>query len=390
MEQVWLIAALWLSLSLLASFLSSWVRLPTAVCEIIIGALAPLLLAPVLGSNALDPSLPWIAFLAGAAALLLTFLAGSELDPAILQSTWREALVIGALGFGVPLLGVAAVAHYLLGWRGPAGWIAAIALSTASVSITYTILVDLGLNRTKLGQSLLAASYVNNLLTTMAMGVAFAPFNLKTVIALVVSVAVFVALPFVSERFFARFHGRASHPEVRYVLFFLFGLAGLAVWGGGEAVLPAYVMGMLLAGLVGPNAALIHNLQVLTFSILTPFYFLRAGAQMGVPAMAAAPLLFAVLLIAKLAFKLIGVLPALRLFSYKPREAAYSSLMISTGMVLGTIVASIGLAHGILDKAQYSHIVAAVIGSAVIPSAVANAYFAPKHLMKKPEAVEAG
>ena len=111
MEQVWLIAALWLSLSLLASYLSSWVRLPTAVCEIIIGALAPLLLAPVLGLSALDPSVPWITFLAGAAALLLTFLAGSELDPAILQSTWREALAIGALGFGVPLLGVAAVAY---------------------------------------------------------------------------------------------------------------------------------------------------------------------------------------------------------------------------------------------------------------------------------------
>src|SRR6266567_1500391 len=139
-------------------------------------------------------------------------------------------------------------------------------------------------------------------------------------------------------------------------------------------------MGMVLAGLVGPNAALIHNLRVLTFSILTPFYFLRAGAQMGVPAMAASPLLFAVLLIAKLLFKMIGVLPALRLFSYRPRDAAYSSLMISTGMVLGTIVASIGLARNLIDKAQYSHIVAAVIGSAVIPSAVANAYFAPEKL----------
>jgi glutathione-regulated potassium-efflux system ancillary protein KefC len=381
-DQIWLTASLWLALALAAAFLASLVRLPTAVCEIVVGALAPLALAPLLGPHALEPSKSWIVFLAGAGSLLLTFLAGSELDADMLRATWREAATIGLLAFALPCVGVAAAAHSLLAWHGKAVWIAAVALATGSVSVVYTIMLDLGLNHTRLGRSLLAASYVDNLFAAVAMGVLLAPFTGRTAIFIGLSAAVFVLSPIASARFFGRLRSRVSQPDIRYLLALLFGLGGLSVWAGGEAILPAYVMGMVLAGIVGRNATLIHNLRVIAFGILTPFYFLRAGAQVWIPALFAAPLALPVLLSMKVAMKFTGGMPLLAGFGYTRRESTYYSLMLSTGLGLGSITASIGLARGIIDQTQYSLIVAAVIASAVVPTALA-ACFVPKHLVRR-------
>jgi hypothetical protein len=57
--------------------------------------------------------------------------------------------------------------------------------------------------------------------------------------------------------------------------------------------------------------------------------------------------------------------------------------MMSTGLTFGTISALFGLQHRIITQAQYSFLVATVIGTAIIPTAIANAYFSPKHLLKK-------
>ena len=152
MEQLWLIAALWMGLALLAVFCAHLLRLPTPVCEIAIGAVAPLVIGPWLGWNLLVPTIPWVVFLAGAGSLLLTFLAGTELDPTVLRATWREALLVGFVGCVAPLAGVAAVAHFLLGWRNEAAWVAAVALSTGSVSVVYTVMTEMGLSRTGLGR----------------------------------------------------------------------------------------------------------------------------------------------------------------------------------------------------------------------------------------------
>jgi len=380
-EQVWLIAALWLGLALLAVFAAHLLHLPTSVCEIAVGALAPLVVGPWLGWNLLSPSIPWIVFLAGSGSLLLTFLAGTELDPTVLRATWREAVLVGFAGCAAPLAGVAVVAHLLLGWRMESAWVAGVALSTGSVSVVYTILTEMGLSHTGLGQGLLASSYVNNLFSAIALAAILTPFTSRTAILLAACVVAGLLAPSVSSRVLGRLRSRAAQPDVRYLLFLLFGLGGLSVWAGSELVLPAYVMGMALSGLVGRNSTLIHHLRVMTFSILTPFYFLRAGTQVHIPALAAIPWLFAALLAAKLLSKLVGVLPALRVFDYSRKESAYCGLMLSTGLMLGTVIATSGLNRGLVDATQYSHIVAAVIASAVVPVTIANTFFAPKHLL---------
>jgi Kef-type K+ transport system membrane component KefB len=124
--------------------------------------------------------------------------------------------------------------------------------------------------------------------------------------------------------------------------------------------------------------------------LLTPFYFIRAGSLVSVSALVATPLVFVALFFAKMAAKLIGLVPTVRFFNYLGHEGLYYSLMMSTGLTFGTISALFGLNHGIISQSQYSHLVATVIGSAVIPTAIANAYFMPKHLLPDQAAVADG
>jgi glutathione-regulated potassium-efflux system ancillary protein KefC len=385
MEQVWFSAALWLVLALIATLLSIWFRISTALSEIVVGTVAQLIIGALIGTEVLGAKSAWVGFLAGTGAIVLTFLAGAELDPGIFRTKWKEAMAVGLVGFFAPFLGAAAVAHYVLGWSVSASWLAGVALSTTSVAVVYAVMLELGLNRTDFGKGILAACFVNDLGTVIALGLIFAPFTVRTAIFVAVSVVVFAALPFVTQWFFRKFGGRVSELEAKYILFLLFGMGGLAAWAGSEAVLPAYIIGMVLAGTVGKDHVLIRRLRTLTFGLLTPFYFIRAGSLVSVPALAAAPLVFLVLLAAKMASKMVPLLPTVRAFNHEGHQGLYYSLMMSTGLTFGTISALFGINHGIITGAQYSYLVAAVIASAVIPTAIANTWFMPKHLLPKAE-----
>src|SRR5580700_9127852 len=384
MEQVWLVAALWLVLALVATLLSIWFRISTALSEIVVGTVAQLIIGALIGTEALGAKSQWIAFLAGTGAIVLTFLAGAELDPGIFRTKWKEAFVVGLVGFFAPFLGAAAVARFVLHWGIMPSWLAGVALSTTSVAVVYSVMLELGLNQTDFGKGILAACFVNDLGTVIALGLIFSPFTIRTLIFVIASVVVFAILPFVTPWFFERFGGRVSELEAKYILFLLFGMGGLAAWAGSEAVLPAYIIGMVLAGTVGKDHVLIRRLRTLTFGLLTPFYFIRAGSLVSVPALVSAPLVFLALLAAKMLSKMIPLVPTVRAFNYLGHEGMYYSLMMSTGLTFGTIAALFGLNHQIISQTQYSHLVATVIMSAVVPTAIANAYFMPRHLL--PEA----
>jgi Kef-type K+ transport system membrane component KefB len=385
MGEVWTTAALWLGLALVATLLSIWFRISTALTEIVVGTVAQLIIGATIGAAALGVKAPWIGFLAGTGAIVLTFLAGAELDPSIFRTKWKEASVVGLVGFFAPFLGAAAVARFVLGWSARSSWLAGIALSTTSVAVVYAVMLELGFNRTSFGKGILAACFINDLGTVIGLGLIFAPFTWRTLAFVGLSLLVFILLPFVTPWFFERFGGRVSELEAKYILFLLFAMGGLAAWAGSEAVLPAYIIGMVLAGTVGKDHILIRRLRTLTFGLLTPFYFIRAGSLVSIPALIAAPLAFVALLLAKMLTKLGSLVPTVRSFNYLGHEGLYYSLMMSTGLTFGTISALFGLNNGIINQAQYSHLVATVIGSAVVPTAIANAYFLPKHLLPKAE-----
>jgi Kef-type K+ transport system membrane component KefB len=390
MENVWVLAALWVGLALIATLLAIWFRISTALTEIVVGTVAQLIIGAFVGIHGgLGAKTSWIGFLAGTGAIVLTFLAGAELDPTIFKTKWKEALIVGLVGFIGPFLGCTAIAYFVLHWSVRASWLAGVALSTTSVAVVYAVMLELGFNTTDFGKAILAACFVNDLATVIALGLIFSPFTYRTLVFIVVSVVVFAVLPFLTPRFFRRYGGRVSELEAKYILFLLFAMGGLAVWAGSEAVLPAYMIGMVLAGTVGKDHSLIRRLRTLTFGLLTPFYFIRAGSFVSVPALIAAPMIFVVLFFAKMLSKVIGLLPTVRAFKYQREEGLYYTLMMSTGLTFGTISALFGLNHSIIDEAQYSHLVATVIGSAVVPTVIANAFFMPRHLLKHKKEAEA-
>jgi glutathione-regulated potassium-efflux system ancillary protein KefC len=381
MDQVWFVASIWLLLAIMAVLAAHWLKISTALSEIVVGTAAQFAVGAIAGVSLLGAKTEWITFLAGTGAIVLTFLAGAELDPNVFRAKWKESTAVGMVGFLAPFFGAAVVAHYTLGWAWRASWLAGVALSTTSVAVVYAVMLEFGFNRTTYGKAILAACFINDFGTVIALGLIFAPFTVKTVLFLSASLVIFVALPFFTPWFFMKFGGRVSEIETKYLLFLLFGLAGLAVWSGSEAVLPAYILGMVLAGTVGKDHFFIRRLRTLTFGLLTPFYFIRAGSFVSVPALAAAPMVFVALLLAKMGSKLLGLLPTVRAFGYAGHDGVYYSLLMSTGLTFGTISALFGLQNGVIDQTQYSHLVATVIGSAVIPTAIANARFLPRHLL---------
>lgn len=378
----WVLAAFWFFLAVIADFVAIRLKIAVALSEILIGTAAAFVLGYFLPAHAnFGANETWITVLAGIGAVLLTFLAGAELEPKVLKENWKEISIIGLSGFFIPFFGCAAVAYYLLHWSAFASWIAGIALSTTSVAVVYAVMLELGLNKTKFGKAILAACFINDLGTVLALGLIFAPFGINTIIFVVVAIITFLILPKLSRYCFERWGKRHSQLELKLFLFFLIALGALAFWAGSEPVLPAYIMGMLLATLVEKDQLLLQKIRALTFSFLTPFYFLRAGSFVSLPALAAAPLAFLILFAAKMVTKALGVYPATVVTKYPKQEGIYTTLLMSTGLTFGTISALYGLTHNLIDQNQYTYLVATVIASAVIPTIIANAFYLPKHLI---------
>jgi len=346
MAETWALAALWLGLALIATLVSIWLRVATALSEIVVGTIAQLFIGALLGAAVLGGDEGWIKFLSGTGAIVLTFLAGAELDPEVFRRKWKEATAVGLISFFAPFFGCAAVARWLLGWSPVASWLAGIAMSTTSVAVVYAVMLEFGFNTTDYGKTVLAACFVTDLGTVVALGLIFAPFTLKTVLFVAALAALAFILPWLTPRFFRRYGGRPSEIEAKYLLLCLFGLGALAAWADSEAVLPAYLIGMVLAGTMGRDHALVRRLRTLTFGLLTPFYFIRAGSFVSVPALVAAPGAFVLFLIVKILTKIAGVYPVTQGFRSPRKEGIYTTLLMSTGLTFGTSRGRLGRGGG--------------------------------------------
>ena len=378
MTSVWALAALWLSLALISGLLSIWLRVSTALSEIVVGTVAQLIFGAAIGSALLGTDESWIKFLSGVGAIVLTFLAGAELDPVVFKLKWKEAVAVGLASFFFPFLGCAAGAHYVLGWEVMPSWLAGVAMSTTSVAVVYAVMLEFGFNVTDYGKTVLAACFITDLGTVLALGLIFAPFTLKTAVFVAVGVAAFVVLPWLTPRFFRRYGNRPSEMEAKYLLLCLLGLGALATWADSEAVLPAYVIGMVLAGTVGKDHALIRRLRTLTFGLLTPFYFIRAGSFVSIPELVAAPAAFVFMLVVKVFSKIVGVYPVTKVYKAPNKEAMYTTLLMSTGLTFGTITSLYGLNAHIIDRTQFSLLISVVVLSAIVPTAIAQHFFQPQ------------
>lgn len=381
METMFGIAALWLGLAVLSTIIAYHLRISIALIEICVGVVAAAVATHFFGPDSFGNNFEWLRFLAATGAVLLTFLAGAELDPRVIRTKWKEVLIVGIFGFVAPFLGCAALARFVLHWDPRASWLAGVALSTTSMAVVYAVMLETGFNKTEFGKGILGACFVNDLGTVLALGLLFAPFTFKTIIFVVVSIVVLVAFPFLTSLLTKIYGNRTAAIRAKWVALVLFGLGALAYWSGSEAVLPAYIAGMLLAEFATKEEHWVRRLRTLTIGFLTPFYFLRAGSLVSLPALITAPFIFIALLFGKVASKIFGLYPVISRFRQEHSERWFYTLMMSTGLTFGTISSLYGLAHGIVTREQYSFLVATVIASAVIPTMIANFAFMPKHLL---------
>lgn len=370
MEQLWWEASFWVALALISSLISLRIGISVALVELIVGILA---------GNTFHPQISeWINFLASFGAVILTFLAGAELESRTLKRFWKESLVLGIIGFFAPFALSWLAAQFFLGWDLRAAQIAGIAMSTTSVAVVYAVMVETGLNETSIGKLILAACFVDDLGTVIALGLFFTSFGVWFWVFVVLTALALFLLPKITPYYLKTVNAHSSEPEVKYIYFVLLVLAYLAVKGGSEGVLPAYLVGMVLADTFLGNKELIRRMRATTFALLTPFYFLKAGSLVDLKAVVTGFGLVVVFFLAKSIAKFSGLYPAGVFFRFTTKINLYTTLMMSTGLTFGTISALYGLTHGIISRQQYSILVVVVILTAIIPTLIAQAFFEPK------------
>jgi Kef-type K+ transport system membrane component KefB len=370
-QNIWFVAAVWMGLALVASLVSIWARISVALIEILIGVIAGNVLH-------LHASNEWINFLAMLGSGVLTFLAGAEIDPRSLKANLRASLLIGVLSFAVPFGVIWLFAQFVLDWPLRQAQIAGIALSTTSVAVVYSVMIEGGFSDTAMGKMILAACFITDFGTVLALGGLFANFNGWLLAFVILMCAVLWFMPSWTKSIIDKLGAtRVSEPEVKFIFFVLFFLGGFATAAKSEAVLPAYLVGLVVAGVFLRDKTLVHRMRSIAFAIFTPFYFIKAGLYVSLPALWPAFLIIGGLLLLKIATKTIGVWPLARLHYMNRRQAAYTTLLMATGLTFGTISALFGYQNKIIDQRQYTILVTVVILSAFVPTLVAQKLFQP-------------
>ncbi len=363
-----LVALLAGTLILLASMLSVELGLSVALIEITMG---------VVGANLFGlQTTGWIDFLASFASIVLTFLAGAEVDVDLMREKAKESLLIGGLSFLLPFIGAMAFAYWGLGWSVQASQITGVALSTTSLAVVYSVLAETGLIDTRIGKTIMAATFVTDFVTALALSLLFITPNANFVWFILVSIAVIVVVPRLAPWFFRRYGHRVIEPEIKLIFVAIFALMYFAEIGAGHAVLPAFIFGLAMSKPLALERVQQQRLRVVAFALLTPFFFMKSGLNISISAVLQNWGWLAALLGIKLALKFIGVFPVAA--RYVRQDAWYTTLLMSTGLTFGTIASLYGLSAGIIDKSQFSVLVTVVVVSAVAPTMIAQRFFSPQ------------
>jgi Kef-type K+ transport system membrane component KefB len=361
------LAAVLAAVVLIASIVSVELGVTVALVELTLGVVA--------GNLFHLQTQEWLDFIAKFGSIVLTFLAGMEVDPAYMRRRLGASLGIGVVSFIGPFVVASTVAYLVLDWSTRASLIAGTALSTTSLAVVYAVLVERGLTDTSIGKLLMSATFVTDLCTALALSAIFIKPNLWFPVFLAVSLLLIVVLPRIAPWFFGRYGDRVIEPEIKLVFLFLLVLMVLADKSNGHAVLPAFVLGLVMSRHYREHREEQKRLRVVAFALLTPFFFIKGGMNVSLGAVARNLGLLAVLLAAKMLPKIGFIYPLAR--RADRRHATFTTLLMSTGLTFGTISSLYGLNAGIINKTQFSLLVSVVVLSAVVPTAIAERWFLP-------------
>jgi len=358
------------SLVFLGGVISVETGISVALIEITLG---------VIGGNFFNLSpTPWLTFLAGFGGILLTFLAGAEVDMVVLREKAKESLLIGGISFLAPFLGTIAYCYWVAHWTLNASIIGGIALSTTSLAVIYAVLVETGLTNYEIGKILMASCFITDLGTALALSIIFAEFNVLTIVFAGVSVLVIFLMPRISPFLFKRYGERVIEPEIKFLFFILFLFIYVSQLGSSHAILPAFVAGLVLSKTFNENRILQRKLRIIAFAMVTPFFFINGGINISLKMLYQNFGLFVMLFGVKQVTKIAGIYPFAR--RYVRKEAMFTTLLMSTGLTMGTISSMFGLSTGVIDQTQFSVLVAVVVASAILPTFIAQKWFYPSHV----------
>ncbi len=358
-------------LVMVSSLISLRIGLSVAIIEIVLGVIA--------GNLGLEIE-EWMTYLASFGGIILTFLAGTEIDTKLMKAKFKESFLIGSLSFLVPFFGVAAYTYFIAHWNLKASLIAGVALSTTSLAVVYSVLVETGLSKTEIGKLLMASTFITDMGTALALSVLFIKPTLYTAIFISVSLNVIYFADKLSHYVFTnpKWKGKVIEPELKYIFMLLLIFMYFANLGDGHAVLPAFVLGLLMSKHFNEEseAKVVRNrLRTVAYAIITPIFFIVGGLRVSLPMILSSFGLFAILFGMKILTKFVGVFFLAR--KYIPDGSMYTTLLMSTGLTFGTISSVFGLNSGYIDQVQYSILIGVVLASAVIPTFIAQKWFMP-------------
>ncbi|OGQ31089.1 MAG: potassium transporter [Deltaproteobacteria bacterium RIFCSPLOWO2_12_FULL_50_11] len=356
-----------------ASLISLRTGLSVAILEILIGAIA---------GNFGFKAEEWMVYLANFGGIVLTFLAGTEIDTALMREKFKESFLMGFFSFLLPFTGVTLFTYFVSGWSFPSSLIAGVALSTTSLAVVYSVLVETGLSQTTIGKILMASTFVTDMGTALALSLLFTEPTLYSLVFVVISVLVILFAARFSHLVFdnPKLKNKVIEPEIKYVFLLLLIFIYFAKLGGGHAVLPAFVLGLMMSKHFTETTetkTVRNRLRTVAYAIITPLFFLVGGIKISFPLIASAIGLFLILFFLKMVTKFLGVYFLAK--KYIPSGSLYTTLLMSTGLTFGTIASVFGYEAGFINQTQYSVLVGVVIASAVIPTFIAQKWFMPVH-----------
>ncbi len=362
------IAAVLAGTVLLASTVSVEIGLSVALIELFAGFVV---------GNALHLDVPsWLSFLGSFAGIVLTFQAGAEVDVPQFRREWKASLSIGLVSFFGPFAVVGLLAYYGLGWDRRQAEIGGLALSTTSLAVVYAVLVETGLNRELVGKRLMSATFVTDIATVAGLTILFIKPTLWIVPFVLVSIALIAGLPRVAARFFRRYGNRVIEPEIKLVFACLFLLMWLGTRANSQAALPAFILGLVMSSFYASHRTEQDRMRVVSFAFLTPFFFLKGGMNVSAGALWANLGVLGILFVGKMVPKFAGIYPLARRFTAP--HATFTTLLMSTGLTFGTITSLYGLNAHIIDRTQFSLLIAVVVLSAIVPTAIAQRFYQPQ------------
>jgi len=362
------VAAVLAATILVASTVSIEIGLSVALIELFGGFVV---------GNAFSIDVPsWLSFVGSFAGIVLTFLAGAEVDVPQLRREWKASLSIGLVSFGAPFVLVGLLCYFGLGWNHRQAEIGGLALSTTSLAVVYAVLVETGLSRELVGKRIMSATFVTDIATVAGLTILFVKPTIWIVPFAAASIGAIVGLPLAAPSFFGRYGDRVIEPEIKLVFAVLFLLMWLGGRANSQAALPVFVLGLVMSGHYERHRKEQERMRVVAFAFLTPFFFLKGGMNVSAHALWANLGVLALLFVGKMLPKFGGVYPLARRFTAP--HATFTTLLMSTGLTFGTITSLYGLNAGIIDRTKFSLLIAVVVLSAIVPTAIAQRFFQPR------------